>query len=304
MANRTVPAERLQEGSIILIRGKLAFSRLARFVDGQALVDSIARQRAQGRMYPTTSPYTTVNLLDPQVMAVVPNALTPEETFINESIYTSKSGDNAGHLGYSIDSTGTSLPQVLVRNEDGTYAQVALDNDLATGLDVTLVLNVFKPRAYEKRGIGLSQVLVNEPLRYYSGGVTETTLAARGIIVQGGLQTVTPSQDAPVAEEAGVPAGSVIENGLAMPGPAQAAPVAAPVPVAQAAPVVATVPGGAETAEQKIARMEAEMAALRAAQGASGGDSAFGAAAPAVPVAAAAAAASPWDQPGGIQYEA
>lgn len=302
MANRTVPAEALREGSVIFVNGKLAFSRLAQLVAGQALVESIARQRAQGRKYPTSQPHTTVTLTDAQVLFQDPSAPTPEETFIQESLYVSKSGENAGKVGYSIDNVGNSLPPVLVRNDDGSYDQVVLEKELATGLDVTLVLNVYKPRSYEKRGIGLSQVLVNEEIRYYTSGVDANVLAARGIIVNGPIKAIQVDPAAiPEAAPTAASVGTVIEHGVPLPGPA-AAPVAQPVapavPQPPAAPAPAT-PAMDPAAAARIAQLEAELAAQRAAAAASGGASAFGAPAP-----AAESSDSPWDAtPAGIQYQ-
>jgi len=304
MANRTVPAERLKEGSVILVSGNLAFSRLAAPISGQALAESVARQKAQGRLYPTTAPHTTVTLTNARVIISDPSGVpTPEETFIQESLYTSKSGDNAGHIGYSIDNTGAILPTVLERNEDGTYSQVVLERDLAPGLNVTLVLNVFKPKGYEKRGIGIQQVLVNEPVKYYGGGLDMAALAARGIVISGPVRTVN-AEDAPQAAAAAAPAAAtvgapslpgntVIENGLPLPGPAVAVAVAPVQPPMQAQ---APVQPGVESEAQKIARLEQELAATRAAAVNSGtGNSPFD----------AAPGDSPWNQPAvpGIQFQ-
>ncbi|MDP9903179.1 hypothetical protein [Arthrobacter bambusae] len=305
MANRTVPAERLKEGSVILVSGNLTFSRLAAPISGQALAESVARQKAQGRLYPTTAPHTTVTLTNARVIISDPSGVpTPEETFVQESLYTSKSGDNAGQIGYSIDNTGAILPTVLERNEDGTYSQIILERDLAPGLDVTLVLNVFKPKDYEKRGIGIQQVLVNEPVKFYGGGLDMAALAARGIVISGPVRTVN-AEDAPQAAVAhtatvgapSLPGNTVIENGLPLPGPTVAASVAE-VHAAPVTPVHVQTPAqpGVESEAQKIARLEQELAATRAAAVNSGtGNSPFD----------AAPGDSPWNQPPvpGIQYQ-
>ncbi|PDQ35497.1 MAG: hypothetical protein B5766_05375 [Candidatus Lumbricidophila eiseniae] len=311
MANRTVQAEALREGSVIFVNGKLAFSRLAQLISGQALIESIARQRTQAhRQYPTTQPHTTVTIIDAQLLPQDPNVLTPEEVFVQESLYLSKSGENAGHISYSIDNIGTALPPVLERNSDGSYTQVVLEKDLATGLDVTLVLNVFKSRNYENRGIGIGQVLVNEKIRYHAGSVDTNALAARGIIVIGPVQAIKANPAAAAAVPSavaanGLPMNTIIENGLPLPGPAAqpAAPAApavpaAPSPVAQPAmPVVPAVVS--ETPEQRIARLEQELAAQRAAAANSGGNSPFDA----VGAAPTAGSESPWDSSQGIRYE-
>lgn len=293
MTQHTVPAESLKEGSLIFVTGKLAFSRLAKPIDGQELAERVARQRAAGRTYPTTVPHTTVTLTDAKVLTADPTRATPEETFVHETLYVSKSGEHTGKTGYSIDNSGAGLPVVLAKDEQsGEYSQVVLEKDLAAGLDVTLVLNVFKSPKYAKRGVGLSQVLVNEPVRYYSSGVDTDALAARGIVVRGPVQTVTaPAAEAAPAQAAPALAGPALvgtviaEDGLPMPG--------------AFAPAQDAVPPAAETPAQRLARLQQEAQELQTSIQASGGGSPFDA----VP-AAAANPADPWggDNQGGIRY--
>ncbi|HEU5223102.1 MAG TPA: hypothetical protein VFU07_05400 [Candidatus Lumbricidophila sp.] len=299
MANRTVPAERLREGQTVLATGKLTFSRLTRLIDGQELATRIAKSKS---LYPTKLPHTTVSIVDAQVVIKDPTAgPTPEEIFIHESLYSTSTGDYAGRPSYSIDNIGNRLPQIFAKNESGTYNQVTPERELASGLEVTLVLNVYKSKESAKRGIGLAQVLVNEPIRYYGGaGVDTNELAARGIIIEGPVETILAGS-APVGEPApaftGFPAGTVVESGFPLPGPAAApAPALAPA-FAAAQPAPAAQPG-VETPAEKIARLEAEAAALRAAATGAGSNSPFDTAP------AAANPASPWDTPVGvgIQY--
>jgi hypothetical protein len=321
----TIPAERLREGEQILVRGKISFSRLQRLVEGEALVKSIAQARLRGALYPTDVPHTTINLVDAQVVFANPAAPTPEEQFVQEKIYAVKSGDHAGKAGFNIDNKSSFLPTVLEMDPEnpGQYRQLVLERDLASGLEVTLVLQVFKPKTYEKRGLGLQQVVLNEPVRYYASGVDASVLAARGIVVNGGIRSVaaadsTAAAAAPIAADADfgggyVPANSQTDgNGFAVPTPgaqgivpvpsyaAQAFPQSAPaVPVvaaqpAFAAPVVAAPVAPVETAEQTIARLQQQLAEQHAAQNGSGGGSPFDAAP--VPVLAG-VSASPWDVP-------
>lgn len=238
---RTVIAENLREGSLIVVHGKLSFSRLAHPIEGKALEASIDRQRKLGRKYPTLSPHTTVTLSEAQVLPNDPSGqMTPEEIFVYESFYTAKSGA----VTFSVDNVGTSLPPVLAKGDDGQYRQVELEGDLDTGLDVMVVLNVFKPKQYEKRGLGISQVFVNEPLRYYaSTGIPRSLLERHGIVVSGEVRVPAPAASsadtAPENGDVDAPSGTVVENGVALPGPGlvPSAPVAAqPAPVTQVTP--------------------------------------------------------------------
>lgn len=328
----TIPAERLREGQQILVRGKVSFSRIASLIDGPALKKRIEQERARGSLYPTLVPHTTISLVDVQVLPLNPQAPTAEEQFVHEKIYEIKKGDNAGKRGFGIDNKSTFLPTVLEQDPDnqGAYRQLVLEHDLAADMDVTLVIEVFKPKGYEKRGLGLQQVVLNEPVRYYaSAGLDTSALAARGIVVNGPIRSVSAAE-APVdsqtaaadfAHEAAlsgfdIPANTGADaNGLPVPTPGavgvapvqtvaaqafpQVAPQTAPAShqVPAAAPTAPAIPGAlpGETAEQTIARLQQQLAETQAAQAASGGESAFGAA----PAPVAGGELSPWNVPGG-----
>jgi len=320
----TIPAERLREGKQILVRGKISFSRLAQLVDGDALVKSIEQARKRGVIYPTTVPHTTINLFDAQVIPADSAVATLEETFVHEHLYVIKSGDNAGKSGYSIDNKGNYLPTVLEQDpaNPGQYRQLQLERDLAGGIEVTLVLQVFKPATYEKRGLGLQQVVLNEPVRYFASGVDTDALAARGIVVNGPIRPVAGSESiaasaAPVGSgvfagagdyaAAPVPANSAADaNGFAVPTPGAQGVVPVPTvasqafplstPVAAAAVAAAAPVATAETPQQQIARLQQQIAESAAAQAGSGGGSAFDAA-PVAPATQLAAGVSPWDVP-------
>lgn len=323
----SIPAERLREGQQILVRGHVAFSRIASLIEGAALQRRIEQERARGSMYPTTQPHTTISLVDAQVLPLDAANPTLEEQFVNEKIYEIKKGENQGKRGFGIDNKSTFLPTVLEQDPDnaGVYRQLVLERDLAGGLDVTLVIQTFKPNGYEKRGLGLQQVVLNEPVRYYASGVDTSALAARGIVVNGPIRSVSGAEApadpataaAAFAQEAAlsgfeVPANTGADaNGLPVPtpgavgvAPAQAAPLFPQTPVAapqpQAAPVASQpaaqqAPGAlpGESAAQTIARLQQQLAETQAATAASGGESAFGA------PAAAGQEPSPWNIPGG-----
>lgn len=71
---------------------------------------------------------------------------------------------------YSIDSKGSTLPIIAIPSPkgDGTYDQDESGQELAQGLDVTLVLRTYKPKDFNNRGLALEQVIVHEEPRYYN----------------------------------------------------------------------------------------------------------------------------------------
>ncbi|MEE2522854.1 hypothetical protein ACIQF8_03455 [Pseudarthrobacter sp. NPDC092184] len=293
MANYAISANQLTEGTSVFIRGKLAFARLTSLIEGAALAASDQR-KVQNGMSPVGKPHTTATITEAEVQFADPANPTVEEQFVSERRYTSKKNPASG-ANYSIDSKGTNLPIIAIPSEkgDGTYDQDTSGQELAQGLDVTLVLRVYKPKNFANRGLSLDQVIVHETPRYYNaGGVASGELAARGIVfntppravqAQPGTDSAVGNGEEPVATE--------VEDGLSFPAPqpAVAAPVAAPTPAqvhtqvatapvavlpeAPAAPVPAPVPAvqpQQETPEQKLARLERENAELKNAGSAVG----------------------------------
>ncbi|MFB7599962.1 hypothetical protein [Streptomyces sp. NPDC056160] len=295
MASYSISASQLTEGKNVLIRGKLGFAVLARLIEGAELVASDQRKTNNG-MNPIGKPHTTATIIHAEVQFADPNNPTPEEQFVSERRYDSPKRPETGP-NYSIDSKGSTLPVIAIPSPkgDGTYDQDESGQELAQGLDVTLVLRTYKPKNFNNRGLALEQVIVHEAPRYYNaGGIDQAELAARGIVLNGTPRPVqvTPASAAPApAPAAAVPVATEVEDGLSFPAPqpasapvavaaqapvqaqapatAVAAPVAAaPVPVA--VPAAAPAPAQQETLEQKLARLEAENASLKDAGSAVG----------------------------------
>ncbi|MFC4048360.1 hypothetical protein ACFOY4_01580 [Actinomadura syzygii] len=301
MANYSVSADQLTEGEVVLIRGKLGFARLTRLIDGAELQASDVR-RAQNGMNPVGKPHTTATITQAEVVPKDPASPTIEEQFVAERRYSSKKHPETG-LNYSIDSKGQTLPVIAIPTD--TAGQVMQDDsghELASGLDVTLVMRVYKPKGYSNRGLSLDQVIVNEPVRYYTSNANTEELAARGIVFAVPPQPIPARQGAvndQSSQPAAAPEGTVIdENGFALPAPAGVpvpqpqeaqpaqAPTAQPAPVAQPrAPQVQAAPiqQGAvppptaapavpqeESMEDKLARLMAENESLRNAGSAVG----------------------------------
>lgn len=292
-----IPAERIEPGKAITIKGKLGFSRLGRLIDGKELQDRIKNSRSN---YPTTVPHTSVSLYDVEIVPATPGQLTLEEQYVQERFYVSGGGAHAGKTSYGIDNKGAILPPVFAPNGNGAYSQIILENELANDQEVLVVLNTFASKLSAKRGLGLSQVIVLGEPEFYVPGIRANTaaLSAAGITIEGGVTRVTAGATT-TAPAAG---GSVDDQGRQIPadaatdqygnpipgGPTQPAePAQAQIPAqlqAQPAAEVQTDPWqapaqAAPAPEAKSAReieLEAQLAALQAAKANSGnGDSAF-----------------------------
>lgn len=278
--SKSIAAENLTEGRTILVQGTVTFSRVASQYSGDELQQRIASQRQRGAKYPTTRPHTTIAITNAQVIPADPNNMSPEEQFIQERTFISKSGENQGKAGYSIDDASSFLPPVMQPDPEnpGQYIQVnPLEGELAKGLPVTLVLNTYKPKDHEKRGIGLQQILCRESIRYYSNNATAEALKAYGITIAGPVVQQNAADAVAPDQSAQQPVNTVTDpnTGHPMPGPAAAptaAPTAQPAQVTQqppvqdpaAAPVAQPADNeqyGGLTAEQYIAQLQQQVAA-------------------------------------------
>ena len=177
MGKRTVTTNQLTPNKTIMIRGKLTYSRILSQIAGEELQRDMQR-KAQRGISPIDKPYTTASICNAQVLYANPNQKTLEDIYADESLYQSTAQNNTG-WSFSGYNKGKILPYVAVMGTDGvTVNQVVPAGELAAGLDVTLVLRVFQ--AKPNNGVSLDGIIVNEPIRYYNGGVG-LGLAERGL---------------------------------------------------------------------------------------------------------------------------
>lgn len=167
MSNRTITTNQLTPGRIFLVRGKVGFSRLTSRIEGEELQQDIQRRRSKGWL-PIEKPYTTITINQAEVIVKDRNNIQPEEQYAIESLYTSSSQRGQGGYSYTANNKGTrALPYIAVTRAgaQGVVDQIQPEGELANGLDVTLVMRVFKGKP--NMGVSLDGVIVNEPIRYF-----------------------------------------------------------------------------------------------------------------------------------------
>ena len=153
----------------VMVQGTTVYSRVASFVEGEELRK--ANQRSQ---YPKDNPYTTITVDNPVIIPVNPNGLTYEEACVQSKFSNGKC--------YAHNSS-RNLPWIGVRREDAPNVvdQIKPEGELATDLNVTLVLRIFPAKRGRRGGCSLDGVIVNEPIRYYNGAAAVDSLKAYGI---------------------------------------------------------------------------------------------------------------------------
>lgn len=207
MAQRTVNTNQLTPGSTIMIRGLVGFSRIASQISGEELQKDIQRRASKG-WNPINRPYTTITIYNAQVLYENPNQKTFADIYADEHLFVSQNADSPGN-NYTAVNKGNNLPYVAVMSDATNAKQIAPEGELARGLDVTIVLRVFK--SPQNNGVSLDGVIVNEPIRYRE--MAGSGLAQRGITFEAlppseQPQPITPdetpqmNQPAPVAPPA------------------------------------------------------------------------------------------------------
>lgn len=200
MANRTISTQSLTPGELFCVRGKLTYGRLAKQVDGEELEKDKQRRAARG-MRPIERPYTSATITDAYVPVKDKNNPTLEERYAQESLYTSHANGSHG-FNFSAVNRGNRLPWIGVRDPQDPMKieQIVLPNELASGLDVTLVMRVFQGKP--NKGVTLDGVILNEAPRYFASADPTASLSALGITFIPAETAAPAPETAPMAHEA------------------------------------------------------------------------------------------------------
>lgn len=179
---KTIHSSRLTPNTTYLVRGKVGFSRITRHTTDEERAEANKR-----RMHPMNNNYTSLTIYDAQVLCKDPSNPSIEEQYAAECLYKSSSPKYPGNNFSAINQT-RNLPLVGVLTptpeSQNNYVETKLENELASGLDVTLVMRVYKGQG-SNNGVSLDRVLVNEPIKYYGGNAeVEKTLSNFGITFQ------------------------------------------------------------------------------------------------------------------------
>lgn len=171
-----VQADQITPGVNIILRGKVDFSNIATVITGEELIKK-NQQRERNNLSPIEADsYTSISIRDAVVQQQDPNQMSLEEFYINERLYRPKADGkpNAreGEPFYTVINRGDRLPSTAwVDPVTNKATPLVLPHELAKGVEVILILNVFKTKR-NNRGIGLNSVFImGEPEYYIPGAV-------------------------------------------------------------------------------------------------------------------------------------
>lgn len=168
-----IDTNQLQPGDTVLIRGHLTYGRLVHKIQGKEL-----EERNRKAKYPITKPYTTATICDAQVLAKDPNSLSLLEQWAKNRFFVSSMKESSGY-SFSANNKGKNTPWIGQQTGTGVVEQVYPEGELARGLDVTLVLSVFRTKI--NNGVSLDGVIVHEPIRLFSTHDPKSVLAPYGL---------------------------------------------------------------------------------------------------------------------------
>lgn len=172
MATRTIDANQLTPEKLIFVSGRVVYSHITSHIEGEELQQDMRRKQAMG-MNPIDRPYTTITIKDAQIVPQNPGTMSLEETYVFEHMYSSKNDPMTKR--WTSNSTGPYLPQVGQARQDNPMEvdEIVPLGELDTDLKVMLVLKVFRSKnGAHNNGIGLQQIIVQEPIRYYTTGLS------------------------------------------------------------------------------------------------------------------------------------
>ena len=168
MAQRqTLEQLNVQAGDKLVIKGKVAFSEVAKRVEGEALARKIARQEQLGMKFPTTKPHYALSLVDVQIDPQYQGSALA--TFYGQQVYKNKKGQ----LAIGLESKSPFAPNVYHEQADGSALKIELPAEFAPGQEVSVLVEAFMPKQYNKLGSSFVAVMVPAgEIKYYSNAAS------------------------------------------------------------------------------------------------------------------------------------
>lgn len=199
MANKTIKDNMLTIGTTIFVQGKTDFARVMKPIDGEALVKENERRARIGQMR-VDRPFRTISIHDARVIPANAGQKTIEDQYVEERFYERKK--MPGVQCFNLDDKSLYAPKFYQRdtNDPTKIKEFTPTAEPDINLSVTLVLNIYDAKKFNRKCIGLESVIFDEPFRAYAGSRDAAAFAQRGL-------TVVPKTDEEIAaEEANAPA--------------------------------------------------------------------------------------------------
>lgn len=165
MANGKMTREQLgvKEGDKIILKGKVAFARLDKAVEGEALARENERRARLGMLH--TKPFRSIVIEEPEI---VQGDGTPLASFHAQDVYTAK---GTGKPSMSFESKSLFAPSYGHMQENGSILEIAdpMKNP-AQGQVVYLMITAFKAKGFNNLGSTFDAVVFEKgDIQFYEG---------------------------------------------------------------------------------------------------------------------------------------
>lgn len=204
----------LTEGDTIRIRGKVSWSHIGYLYEGAELDAENERNNKFSKFKTSLGPHTRLSLSNVQIIDA--NAVNGQPSlfaqYMQQRLWVSPDKPELGYQ-YAAISKKKSVPDIFVQLDPNQtdVEQIHLTpkvQELASGLDVTVCLRVFKPKDFGNQGISFECVIINEPPRFRNneggGNNSASILASFGLTIGKKGETQAPAA-APVPTPAPAP---------------------------------------------------------------------------------------------------
>lgn len=165
MANGKQTREQLgvKEGDKIILKGKVAFARLDKAVEGDALARENERRARLGMLH--TKPFRSVVIEEPEI---VQGHGTPLAAFHGQDVYNAK---GTGKPTMSFESKSLFAPSYGHIQENGTILEIAdPQKNPAQGQVVYLMVTAFKAKGFNNLGSTFDAVVFEKgAIQFYEG---------------------------------------------------------------------------------------------------------------------------------------
>lgn len=155
-------------GEQIIIKGKVAFSEIAKRVEGEKLARKIERQEKLGMNFPQRKPHYSLSLVDVQVDPAYVGS--PLAKYYGEKVYKNKDGKFA----LTLETTSKFPPRIYHGQEDGTAVVLEeLPAELAVGQEVSVLIKTYASKQYANMGSSFDAILLPAgEVQYYSNNAS------------------------------------------------------------------------------------------------------------------------------------
>lgn len=165
----------LPEQGTVMVSGVVVYNRIRELVTSEEDI----KKFNENRMYPINEPFTTITIADPEIVPKEPGHLNELEQFVQTKFYKSNNGRiqlqiiNRKHI--------PNISQVDLNNPNHIFG-VKIKDNLAIGLYVRILIRIFTPKMNPgTRSLGLSHVIIMEPIRYFENSI-DKELKSYGMI--------------------------------------------------------------------------------------------------------------------------